>query len=159
MARELADLGFGQAGLQQRAAHVPFARGLVTGPVIAQIIGHSAVGYRGQAQLLGQWKELAKQRLLAMVAAIRPVGGIALVGQLVGLHHDVAHADLARQPPGLFQLLVRVGLRIGGRGDAALAQHVGGDFEQQRAVHTARKSDQHRAQLAQQLLQAPVFGF
>ena len=143
------DLGLGQADFLQRAADAPFARGILAGPVVAQIVGVGAVHQAGIAvrQRIGQ--QLIQVVALAEIAAVRRVGPVGRIVQLRGGQDDVLHAQTGGDGAGRLELGARHAGGIGGQRQRPVTERVAGDSQDERAVGAARIGYGDRSHLGQ----------
>src|SRR5690625_2697709 len=131
---------FGHPGLSQRPEH-PMVRGrLGAGPVGAfGVVGVLPVRHRHQTEFLDQvLRDAGEQFVLAVEAAVRPVGAVGLRGTLMGL--DLHHwcADHRRGPVCRLPL---IGGQARGhsqdRGDVLCSQGAHGQRQESGRVHPA----------------------
>src|SRR5205823_5424434 len=95
----------------QRAAHRVLAAGAGAGTEVAGVVEVGTVGDPGEAEPAGQLGDAPELLAPAEVAAVRLVGGVARIFELVGLDRDVAGADPLGQLDRLAQLGPGVALR------------------------------------------------
>ena len=94
--RQLADLGFRQIHVVERAADAELARRLAARPVVAAVVRVRAVDDGRDAALRGDARQRRVQLVLAVVAAVRRDSrGIGAL-ELVRLDDLVAKTEIAR---------------------------------------------------------------
>ncbi len=131
---QVADLGLGQAALQERVADAVLARGPHAGAVVAGVVGVGPRGDHVGPERAEQPGEPAVELALAEVAAVGVVPQVVRVGELLGADHSVADADPAGQRLGLLELAR--GQAVGNRrhGHGGVAQRHEGGLGDDRAV-------------------------
>ena len=144
-ARQRAHVGLGQAGVDHRVARAALVGGGQAGAVIAEIVEVGAEQDLAQAQRVGARARDLQQLGLAVVAAVGGVLREARALELVRLDDLEARADQGGQLARRGALALGHGDRDGGQADAAVAEHVVRDPQQQRRVDAAREADQRRA--------------
>src|SRR5262249_24292679 len=95
-----------------------------------------------------------EQVVLAEVAAVRRVLGVARDGQLVGLHDDVLDTQRGGQRARLFEVVGGWRGGHGGQRQAARPEHLVRDAQEEGGVDAARERDQRRVELREQAPQA-----
>jgi hypothetical protein len=107
LAGEQANFGLRETGLLKRTSNtVVFGRS-VARPVVPEIIQDGPVDDITETFPLGQGQKPPKKFLLAEIAAVRGVGGIARVRDLVSLQDEVADPDGQGEGSRLGQLRLR----------------------------------------------------
>jgi hypothetical protein len=129
--------------------------GPLTRTMVAEVVGDRAVDDRPvrRRDLRALLRDGDEQLLLAVVAAVAGVLPVAGPVEFVRRQHDVAHTEVARQRFGLGEFGARQRRRIGGDGDAPIAEFGAAGVQQRRRVDAARERDDGAAQAAQALAQ------
>ena len=141
-----ADVGLGEAGVDEREHGAPLGRRLLAGAVVAEVVDVDAEHDRG-ALGLGERREHVHQRGLAVEAAVAVVGHVGGVGQLVGLDRASSAGPTPRASARAVVLLARAA----SDGDTAVtasarsgAERVVGDPGEERRVGAAAERDDDR---------------
>ena len=82
LARELADVGFGQPRFVERTDDAELARRPTAGAVVAAIVGVVAIGHGLEPAGASQPREVGVQLVLAVVAPVGVVGAVLRAGEL-----------------------------------------------------------------------------
>jgi hypothetical protein len=73
---ELADLGFGERGVEKRSEDLMLGGGTMAGAEVERVIGVDAVGDRGEVSRFGEGVEGGEEFVLAEIAAVGVVGAV-----------------------------------------------------------------------------------
>ncbi len=132
--------------------------GLEAGPVVAQVVQVRAVEHDREPAPSRLGHADGEQVVLAEVAAVGRVLRVAGDGELVGVDQEMRHAEPHRQLLRRREVLRRHGRRDGGEGQAALAEHVVGDAQEEARVDAAREGDQRGGQVGEEPAQPVELG-
>ena len=133
-------------------------RGLEAGPVVAQVVQVRAVEHDREPAPSRLGHADGEQVVLAEVAAVGRVLRVAGDGELVRVDQEMRHAEPRRQLLRRREVLRRHGRRDGGERQAALAEHVVGDAQEEARVDAAREGDQRGGQVGEQPAQPVELG-
>ncbi len=158
LAAHRADLFLPELGLDQRRADAVLLRGLHPRPVVAEVVHVGAVDERAAAFPLRDGREPGEELLLAEEAAVHRVLRVFGISELLGPHHEVAHAEEPREARRLLQLAR--GVRLGVRRDEqrTRAERVLRRPREQGRIHATREGDDDALHPAEELDEAPVLG-
>ena len=130
--------------------HALLGRGLQARAVIGEVIHVRAVEHGREAAARRLAETDHEEAVLAEIATIGRVLGVAWNVELVGLDQEVLDAEGSRQLPGVVDVFLGRGGGAGRERQAALAEHVVGDAEEEARVDAPGEGDQYRRQLAEQ---------
>ena len=150
---ERADVGFGQASLFERGAHLELCGRLGAGAVVADVAGVFSVSNDSHTLRLGQRRKLGEELVLAEEAAVVRVGQVAGILKFAGADDAHRELELAGQGQGLLQFTAGQARRIGNRGQGLVAQHLVRDIGKKDRIHAAGVSDEAGAVGAEQSAQ------
>src|SRR6266571_9172042 len=122
--RQLADLRLPELRLDHRRADAHLACGPHSRPVIAEVVHVGAVDQRGTPLAQGDGPEPREELLLAEEAALRGIGRVRRVGELLGPDDHMPQPEQLAEPLRLRQLTGRVRLRVRGDEHGAVAERV-----------------------------------
>src|SRR5262249_962538 len=136
------DLRLGQPRFGQRGEDAVLPRSGMAGSMISKIIRVESVEDGAQAELLPHLLAELVELGFAKGAAVGGVRRVAGIRQLVRMDNLVPYAQGRRQVLGVLRLAFRH--RRGNRGQrhGARTEHIKGNLQHERGVHTAGKGDQ-----------------
>ena len=122
--------------------------------MIAEVVQVGAVEHRTQAAARRLGGADDEQVVLAEVAAVGRVLGVAGDGQLVGVHDHVLGAQRGGERTSLGEVVGGGRGRDGGEGETARSEDVVRHAQEEGGIDAAREGDQRGVELRQQTAQA-----